>query len=82
MPLFKVHPAPTGDSPTDHGKPCQTGPKGPMPAHWKGTGDVKILFFCLAVEIEVQSGPITIQFTATADAWLLSAAYEMCIVTT
>ena len=32
--------------PTDHRKSCQTGPKGPMPAQRKCTGDVKILYFC------------------------------------
>ena len=37
---IKVHPAPTGYSPTDHGKPCQTGSEGLMPAHRKGTGNV------------------------------------------
>ena len=30
MPPFKGLPASTGDTPTDHGRPCQTDPEGPM----------------------------------------------------
>ena len=30
MPPFKGLPASTGNTPTDHGRPCQTGPEGPM----------------------------------------------------
>ena len=52
MQTLKVHLAPTGDWPSDHGKPCQTGPKEPMPAHRKITGDNKLhiyifAFFCM-----------------------------------
>ena len=52
MQTLKVHLAPTGDWPSDHGKPCQTGPKEPMPAHQKITGDNKLYiyifaFFCM-----------------------------------
>ena len=52
MQTLKVHLAPTGDWPSDHGMPCQTGPKEPMPAHRKITGDNKLYiyifaFFCM-----------------------------------